>query len=83
MTGRTPSPVEDWIKALNAASCCGTPDPNAKTLREWEAEANARRYPPLPLRTRVGIRVAEAMSCPACFRLRLSPGHLLFCGGSL
>lgn len=69
----------DHAGACPSLVLCGTPDPNAKTVREWDAVA-ARRYSPLPLRTRIGNRLIDAVFCSACLRLRVSPGHWFSCG---
>lgn len=48
--------------------------PDALTVAQWDALAAARTP-----RTPVLERLAGAIHCPACFRLRCSPGHWMTC----
>lgn len=64
--------VEDTIRWLNTL-CCSTPDPDARRADDpaWQQQPEVRRT--------VADWLADALFCGACLRLRLAPGHLLFC----
>jgi hypothetical protein len=53
--------------------------PESHTLREWEAIAAARKYPPLPKRTRLANWLVNLVFCSACLLPRVVPLHWMFC----